>query len=141
MVSPSQKRCAAEAVVATGRYSQRQVCRYLGLARSSFGYVRRAPTPKRAQAEAAVIELSRQHPRYGYRRIHALIQRRGLALVRATVQRIRQREGLGVVGPARRVRRSGSAEAKVRATGLNDVWCVDLVFDTTMHGVGSRGVA
>jgi hypothetical protein len=43
------------------------------------------------QTEAAIIELLRKHPRYGYRRVHALVQRRGLACARRTVQRINAR--------------------------------------------------
>jgi hypothetical protein len=101
MVSPSQKRHAAQGVVAAGMCSRRQACRYLGLARSSWSYRSRPPTPRRVQTETAIVELSRKHPRYGYRRVHALVERRGLACARRTVQRVRRREGLRVTGPAR----------------------------------------
>jgi hypothetical protein len=45
MVSSPQKRHAAQGVVAAGMCSQRQACRYLGLARSSWAYVSRPPKP------------------------------------------------------------------------------------------------
>ena len=135
MVSPSQRRHAAEGVVAAGLCSRRQACRYLGLARSSLGYRRQPPSERRVQTEAAIVELSRQHPRYGYRRVHALVVRRGLACARRTVQRVRRREGLRVLGPARRPRCPARPEAKIKADGVNDVWCVDLVFDVTRRGV------
>jgi hypothetical protein len=38
---------------------------YLGLARSSLAYRRKPPTQGRVQTEAAIVELSRKHPRYG----------------------------------------------------------------------------
>jgi putative transposase len=47
---------------------------------------------------------------------------------------VRRREGLRVLGPARRPRCPARPEAKIKA-GVNDVWCVDLVFDATRHGV------
>ena len=67
------------------------------------------------------MELSRRHPRYGYRRVHALVVRRGLACARRTVQRVRRREGLRVLGPARRPRCPARPEAKMKADGVNDV--------------------
>ena len=135
MVSPSQRRHAVRSVVAAGVCSLRQACRYLDLARSSLGYRRRPPDERRMQVEAAIVEESRRHPRYGYRRVHALIERRGLGCARRTVQRVRRREGLRVLGPARKPRCPARPDAKIKAEGVNDVWCVDLVFDVTRHGV------
>jgi putative transposase len=134
MVSPSQKRHAAQGVVAAGVCSRRQACRYLGLARSSWSYRPERPTERRVQTETAIIELSRKHPRYGYRRVHALVERQGLACARRTVQRVRRREGLRVSGPARRRKCPPRPDAKLKADGLNDVWCLDLVFDVTQRG-------
>jgi len=87
------------------------------------------------QVEAAIVEESRRHPRHGYRRVHALIERRGFGCARRTVQRVRRREGLRVLGPARKPRCPARPDAKIKAEGINDVWCVDLVFDVTRHGV------
>jgi putative transposase len=134
MVSPSQKRHAAQSVVAAGLCSRRRACRYLGLARSSWSYQSRPPKARTVQTEAAIVELSRKHPRYGYRRVHALVERQGLSCARRTVQRVRRREGLRVSGPARRPKCPPRADAKIKAEGVNDVWCLDLVFDVTQRG-------
>jgi putative transposase len=83
---------------------------------------------------AGITRLSRRHPRYGYRRVHALLLREGLSCARRTVQRVRRQEGLRVMGPARRPKCPPRPDAKVKAEGLNDVWCVDLVFDVTQRG-------
>jgi transposase InsO family protein len=48
---------------------------------------------------------------------------------------VRRREGWRVLGPARRPRCPVRPDAKIKAEGVNDVWCVDLVFDATRHGV------
>jgi hypothetical protein len=50
-------------------------------------------------------------------------------------RRVRRRDGLRVLGPARRPRCPERRDAKIKAEGVNDVWCVDLVFDSTRHGV------
>jgi putative transposase len=42
-------------------------------------------------------ELSKNHPRYGYRRIHALLVREGWRVNRKRVQRIWRAEGLKVL--------------------------------------------
>jgi putative transposase len=134
MVSPSQKRHAAQGVVATGLCSQRQACRYLGLARSSWAYVPQPPTPRQVQIEEGIAALALRHPRYGYRRVHEMLRRRGLRCHLRTVQRIRRDQGLRIMGPARRPKVPPRPDAKVKATAVNDVWCVDVVFDTTQGG-------
>jgi putative transposase len=134
MVSPSQKCHAAQGVVAAGLCSRRQACRYLGLTRSSCAYRPRPPTERRVRTESAIVALSRRHSRYGYRRIHALVERQGHRCARRTVQRVRRQEGLRVTGPSRRPKCPPRTEAKIRSEGLNDVWCLDLVFDVTSAG-------
>ena len=134
MVSPSQRRHAAQCVVASGQCSRRQACRYLDLPRSTWAYRLRPATPRHEQLTAGIVRLSRKHPRYGYRRVHALLNREGLHCARRTVQRVRRREGLRITGPARRPKCPPRPEAKVKADGHNDVWCLDLVFDTTRSG-------
>jgi transposase InsO family protein len=50
------------------------------------------------------------------------------------VQRVRRQEGLRVTGPSRRPKCPPRPEARIRSEGLNDVWCLDLVFDVTSAG-------
>ena len=134
MVSPTQKRRAASSVVAAQRCSGRQACRYLGLGRSTWHYSPLPPTSRQVQLEKAILDLSRAHPRYGYRRIHALVLRKGLKCALRTVQRVRRREGLQILGPAVRPKCPPRPDAKIKSDGVNDVWCVDVVFDTTQEG-------
>jgi hypothetical protein len=134
MVSPAQKRRAAGSVVDAERCSRRQACRYLGLLRSTWHYMPLPPTPRPIQLEREIIALSRHHPRYGYRRIHAVLPRKGLKCALRTVQRIRRREGLQLLGPAVRPKCPPRPDAKIKSDGVNDVWCIDVVFDTTQHG-------
>ena len=134
MVSPSQKRHAARGVVAAGECSGRQACRYLGLARSTLAYTPQPPTPRAVLICLEIVAVSRRHPRFGYRRVHALLGRKGLSCARRTVQRIRRREGLRITGPARRPKVPPRPDAKIKSVCVNDVWCIDIVFDVTTNG-------
>lgn len=134
MVSPAQKRRAASSVVEAGRCSGRQACRYLGLGRSTWHYTPLPPTPREVQLERAIVKLSRTHPRFGYRRAHAVLPRQGLDCALRTVQRVRRCLGLQIVGPAVRPKCPPRPAAKIKSGGVDDVWCVDIVFDNTQHG-------
>jgi transposase InsO family protein len=138
MVGPSQRRHAVQTVVAAGLCSQRAACRYFDLARSSSAYRPRPPSTRAAQVLAAILRVSRKYPRYGYRRVHAILVREGIACARRTVQRIRRIEGLRITGPARRPKCPPRPDAKIKAEGVNDVWCLDFVYDVTQRGTTVR---
>lgn len=81
-------------------------------------------------------QLSRAHPRYGYRRITALLRRDGWRVNRKRVQRLWRREGLKVpvAQPKRRAPGVASAAYPRRATRPNEVWSYDFVHDQTADG-------
>ena len=55
--------------------SERQACKLVDLDRSSYRY---EPRPDHnAQLRQELVELARQKPRYGYRRLHAVLCRTG----------------------------------------------------------------
>ena len=57
------------------RLSERTACKLLGVERSSYRY---EPRPDRnVELRDELVKLARQKPRYGYRRLHALLSRRG----------------------------------------------------------------
>ena len=56
--------------------SVRRACALIGVARSTMGYQPRMAA-KDAPVVAVMRELSSQYPRYGYRRIHVFLNRRG----------------------------------------------------------------
>ena len=134
MVSPSSRRRAVTYVVGQGLGSAAQSCRALGLARSSF-YRRSRVSPERAVMKQWIIELSEAHPRYGYRRIGALLRRAGQRVNPKRVQRIRRQEGLQVRKNQRATRRVGISTAlRQRAEHANQVWSWDIIHDQTQAG-------
>ena len=93
------------------------------------------PTPYRQQLYDRIIALSWQYPRYGYRRIRALLVQEGFKVSRKQVQRIRRSEGLKVRGkPKRKVRQGVSTGLPTKALYRNHVWSWDFLFDRTDRG-------
>ena len=135
IVSPAHRRAAAEELVAAGMCSGRAVCRYLGLARSTFSYQGRPATAAEAQLRKDLLALSAKHPRYGYRRIAALLRRKGWRVGKRHIQRLRRAEGLRVPPTKRKlVRRGVSTGLPTTATHKNHVWTWDFIADATVRG-------
>jgi transposase InsO family protein len=116
--------------------SQRRACRVLGQPRRSQRY-----EPQRRDDEGKlvgrILELVRRHPRYGYRRVWALLRHEGWTVNRKRVWRLWQQEGLKVPQKRHKKRRLGTSVNGVlrqRATHPNHVWAWDFIFDTTANG-------
>lgn len=116
--------------------TERRACRVLGQPRSSQRFVGRQPEKDRAVRER-LLTLSRRHPRYGYRRIWALLRREGWRVNRKRVQRLWREGGLRVPQRQRKRPRLGSSEQSCqrrRAEYKNHVWSYDFVMDQTDDG-------
>src|SRR5262249_7714665 len=116
--------------------SERRACRVLGQARSSQ---RRQPKCNEAEERLVtrMLELVREHPRFGYRRIWALLRREGFRVNRKRVWRLWRQQGLQVPRKKRKKRRlghSGTSCVRRRARYKNHVWAWDFIFDRTADG-------
>jgi transposase InsO family protein len=84
---------------------------------------------------AHIHVLSERYPRFGYRKIYALLKSEHWRVSRETVRRLRQQEGLQVVQRIRKQRRVGvSTITPTRAAYPNHVWSYDFVHDETTDG-------
>jgi transposase InsO family protein len=84
-----------------------------------------------------MLGLVREHPRFGYRRIWALLRREGWRVNRKRVHRLRRQQGLKVPRKQRKKRRLGSsANSCVRrpAEHKDHVWAWDFLHDRTSDG-------
>ena len=116
-----------------GGVSQRRACRLLSVARSALGYESRVAS-RDAPVLAAMRELARQYPRYGYRRIQVLLARRGLEMSADRAYRLWRQAQLQV--PRRRPRRR-IASGRPRPTppsAAHHVWAYDFVYDRCASG-------
>ncbi len=138
MVSPLAKRWAVKLVVEAGIGVTAEACRALGLARSSYYHNSAMSTAKR-KLQKQIVSLSQEHPRYGYRRITALMRRDGQEINVKRVQRVRRQAGLQVSRRQRKLRRLGVSTAqRQRALKANHVWSWDFVEDQTENGTRFR---
>ena len=85
-----------------------------------------------------MLELVRQHPRFGYRRIWALLRREGWQINRKRVHRLWRQQGLKVPRRQRKKRRLGTGGAnscvRRRPEHKDHVWAWDFLFDVTVSG-------
>jgi putative transposase len=111
--------------------SERTACKLLGVERSSYRY---EPMPDRnAELRGELLKLARQKPRYGYRRLHALLSRRGHEVNVKRVYRLYVEEGL-TVRRKRRKRLVRDRAAEARLTGPNQEWAMDFIVDGLATG-------
>ena len=83
--------------------------------------------------------MSEANPRYGYRRVTALLRRKGMKINAKRVQRIRRSEGLQVSKRQCKRRRLGESTAvRQRAQRPRHVWSWDFLQDQTSDGSNLR---
>src|SRR3954451_24960154 len=119
--------------------SQCCVSRALDLSRSGLRY---APVARDIQAALArrIEELAGMHPRFGYRRIWALLVREGWSVNKKAVRRIWRLSGLRLAkpranpGPRRPHGQDANACHLRPSRGKDDVWTWDFIFDRTRDG-------
>jgi transposase InsO family protein len=137
VVTAGQRRQAVRWLRETFGVSERRACRLLGQPRST----QRQQPPRAKEGEgrlvARMLELVRLHPRYGYRRVWALLRREGWQVNRKRVWRLWRQQGLKVPRKQRKKRRLGSsANSCVRrpAAHKDHVWAWDFLHDRTADG-------
>jgi putative transposase len=138
-LSPARRRAAVEHARRKLGVSERRACRTIGQARSTQRYVGEKANRDRALTERMMV-LCRENPRYGYRRVWALLRREGWAVNIKRVHRLWKEEGLKVPDKQRKRRRlhlEGASEkgcTRRRAEHKDHVWSYDFVMDRTEDG-------
>ncbi len=135
-MSPSRRRRGVLVLQDRLGLSERRACQIAGQHRSTQ---RRVPlrAPEDAALRARLRKVSRDRPRWGYRRAHATLLGEGWELNRKRTQRLWREEGLRV--PQRRRKRQRLGESTVPAARLvaerpDQVWALDFQFDQTADG-------
>jgi transposase InsO family protein len=116
--------------------SERRACGVMDQPRSSQRYQAR-PREDERKLVVRMLGLVKKHPRYGYRRIWALLRDEGFKINRKRVYRLWRQEGLKVPVKRHKKRRLGTSESGIvrhRATHPNHVWAWDFVYDRTEDG-------
>ncbi len=137
MLSPTQRRRTVEHVRHEKDVSQRRACKVLNQPRATQRYRAKGPSSDQKKLVGRIHELVRKHPRYGYRRIWALLRREGWKVNRKRIYRLWRQEGLKVPKKTRKRRNlghSGNSCVRRKATHIDHVWCWDFVHDRTTDG-------
>ena len=116
--------------------SERRACLVLDQPRSCQRYAAK-PRDDEGALVKRMLELVRVRPRFGYRRIAALLRKESWRASATRIYRLWRREGLKVPQKKRKRRRLGKSENgchRRRALHKDHVWCWDFVFDHTTSG-------
>ena len=112
------------------RTSERRVCGLLSVAPSSYRYQARGSDEA---LRDRVVELARQKPRYGYRRLHVLLRRAGERVNHKRLYRVYREAGLCL----RRKKRKHCVRVSTplrQCTAANQEWALDFVHDAIAAG-------
>ena len=110
--------------------SERRVCGLMTMAMSSYRYrSKRSDEPLRTK----LVELAREKPRFGYRRLHVLLRRGGENVNHKRLHRVYREAGLAI---RRKKRKHCVREGKplVARTSANQEWALDFVHDAVECG-------
>jgi putative transposase len=131
MVGAPQRRLGVGFLVER-KISQRRACELLDFSRSSCRYrlhPRTAgPVGERLKA------LAHRYPRYGYRRLTALLRREGQKINPKRVHRLWKQLGLSLRFRPKRKRRRGLGSVPQQAVFPNHVWTYDFLEDACISG-------
>ena len=111
--------------------SERRACALLGLSRTVLHYVARRTDDG---LEQRLIELAGERRRFGYRRLHILLEREGFQANHKRVHRVYREAGLAVRRRRKRARVAVERTPLQIPSGPNHTWSMDFVFDALATG-------
>jgi putative transposase len=131
-VKPAQKRAAAQFFRVGFQVSERRACRLVGVARSSYRY--RSVAADQTPLRLRLRDLAATRVRYGYRRLHILLQREGWRVNHKRVYRLYREEGLGIRVKRRKKLASAPRVLPPPATQPLERWSLDFLSDSLVDG-------
>ena len=138
MVSPEEKRAAVVHLRQEHEASERRACGLVGQPRSTQQYHRKVKPDEGLRERVA--QLAAERPRFGYRRLTALLRRDGVPVGHGRVHRITKELRLQV--PRRKRKRlAGTKPVTYEITEPNQRWGMDFVSDSLADGRTFRALA
>lgn len=132
MVGSAAKREAVAHITKVYDVSERRACAVLQADRSMVRY-----QSKRGDDIAlrdAIKRISAERKRFGYRRIHVMIEREGFHVNHKKLRRIYREEGLQVRKRSGRKRALGTRRPMIVPEAVNQRWSLDFVSDAFTDG-------
>ena len=139
MVAPAARREAVAHVCETHEVSQRRACSVLGIDRSSVRY--RSLRPDDADLRKAMKAVAAERRRFGYRRVHVMLERQGWQVNQKKLRRLYREEKLQVRKRGGRKRALGTRRPMLVPENANERWSLDFVSDAFTDGRRFRVLA
>lgn len=113
-------------------YSQRRACGLVDIDPRASRY--RSTRGDDVAIRTRLKELASQRRRFGYRRLHILLNREGVEINWKTLYRLYREEGLTVRKRGGRKRALGTRAPRADPQGPNQRWSLDFVSDVLVDG-------
>jgi putative transposase len=113
-------------------YSQRRACGLIGMEPKTYRYASIRPDDAGLRSRLRVLAADRR--RFGYRRLHILLRREGVALNHKKLFRLYREEKLTVRRRGGRKRALGTRAPMTLPQGPNQRWSLDFVSDVLADG-------
>lgn len=132
MVTPAAKREAVAYACDKHGVSQRRACAVLNIDRSSVRYT--SVRPDDTHLRDAMKKVAAERRRFGYRRIHVMLERQGIHMNQKKLRRLYREEKLQVRKRGGRKRALGTRRPMVLPSTANERWSLDFVSDAFTDG-------
>ena len=132
MVTPDAKRDVVAHACLVHGVSQRRACEALEVDRSSVRYCSTRPDDR--ELREAMKAVASQRRRFGYRRIHVMLQRQGIDMNIKKLRRLYGEERLQVRKRGGRKRALGTRRPMLVPDQPNQRWSLDFVSDALTDG-------
>lgn len=139
MVTPAAKREAVAYACDKHGVSQRRACAVLNIDRSTVRYT--SVRPDDAHLREAMKKVASERRRFGYRRIHVMLERQGICMNQRKLRRLYSEEKLQVRKRGGRKRALGTRRPMVLPSRANERWSLDFVSDAFTDGRRFRVLA
>lgn len=131
MVSPTAQRGAIRWMRERFEVSERRACKLTGAHRSMIRY---RSCRQDDSLREALHDLAAHRPRFGYRRLHALLVRQGWEVNHKRVYRLYRASGLAVRRKKRKRVAQANRRPRVVPAQANEQWSMDFMSDSLHNG-------
>ncbi len=138
-MTPAAKREAVAHLCVEHGVSERRACHVLKVDRSSVRY--KSTRPDDTHLREAMKKVAAERRRFGYRRIHVMLDRQGVHMNQKKLRRLYREEGLQVRKRGGRKRALGTRRPMLLPTKANERWSLDFVSDAFTDGRRFRVLA
>jgi len=120
--------------------SERRACALVGVGRATVRY-RPRERPDDAPLRRRLLALAGERPRFGYRRLHALLRREGVIVNHKRIERLYREGGLAVRRRGRKRVARADRGRPLPPSRPNEQWALDFLSDALASGRRVRVLA